>query len=1281
MRPSVRVSLILTALITLASVAAGQALPQAVPRAAERQAIASASAHIDGALRKLINDAHSRQPAGQGQAALTSSVAVTIRFRSVETASAHRSILSAFGVTPANDYRDVVESYVPIDRIEAIAGRPEVASVEWIVPPAPQVIGQGVAVHNASSWQASGHQGTGVKVGIIDVGFIGLDGLVGSELPANVIGRCYTSIGNFSSSLGACETGTVHGTAVAEAVTDIAPSVQLYIANPPSPLDMRNTVAWMTSQGVRVINHSVGWTWSGPGDGTTPFSDSPLRAVDDAVANGAFWTNAAGNSALSSWSGAFSDSNSNGWMEFANVNLGAELNGVNLTAGQQIIVQARWEDSWSAAARDLDLYLVDPFGNIVAGSEGVQDATLGGTPRDLFVFTAARTGIHYIVVHHYAGTTPAWVDVQAFSGQSLQYSTSPHSIGNPAETANPGALAVGAAPWYDPYTIEPFSGRGPTRDGRMKPDVVGADRADSVTYGPGGFAGTSQAAPHVAGLAALIVEVFPSIAPRLIADYLRTIAQPRATPGSVFGSGFAQVPAFPATISVSALLASPTLPVIAGQTISWTAFAIGAQAPFEYKFWVFTPSGWTVFQDYSPSNVATWTPSAAGTYAVQVWARRIGSSAAYEDWRSSGSFVVSPLPPVTVAPLVSNVTFPATINTTVTWTAVAAGGMPPLQYQFWRFRTGSGWSMVRDYSPSNTFTWTPTAADVGRYALQVWVRSTGSTAAYDAWAGTTYFDIITPPVIVTSLTASVPLPTIVGTPITWTATASGGTGPLEYQFWRFKQATGWVIVQPFSSANTFSWTPSASDVGTYVIQVWVRQIGSVATYDAWRGTDYFTINPRPVAVLTSFLQTPLPPTTTGVPITWSAAATGGTAVPEYKFWLLSSGAWTVLRDYALAPTVTWTPSVPGRYAVQVWVRSSGSTSAYEDWRGTELFTITDSANVFITDFSANVTFPATVTHPITWTATAGGGAPPVSYKFWRYRQGTGWTMVRDYSTDPSFTWTPAVGEEGTYAMQVWVRSAFSTAAFDEWRGTDFFNVLPTTVLSMTSKVGDYIGGGTARLFTPTDGTFAIARNFDNGVNVNENHPTFAQWWNLSFAAPGNAQLALGAYPNATRFPFQLASEAGLDVTGEARGCNQSFGRFVVREVVYAMDGTPTTFAADFEQHCEGNAAGLYGSIRFNATAPVVPIKPLTFSGGTSNVVGVPVQWSAGVVSGREYKSWLYRATSRTWILLHDYSAEPTVAWTPQAGDQGDWVLVMWERPAGTSVDYDTWRISEVVSVR
>ena len=82
-----------------------------------------------------------------------------------------------------------------------------------------------------------------------------------------------------------------------------------FIANPISLLDFRQTIDWMTSQGIRVINYSAACRWDGPGDGTSPYSDSPLASVNAAVAGGAVFVTAAGNEGQSTWFGPFTDVN------------------------------------------------------------------------------------------------------------------------------------------------------------------------------------------------------------------------------------------------------------------------------------------------------------------------------------------------------------------------------------------------------------------------------------------------------------------------------------------------------------------------------------------------------------------------------------------------------------------------------------------------------------------------------------------------------------------------------------------------------------------------------------------------------------------------------------------------------------------------------------------------------------------------------------------------------------------------------------------------------------
>ena len=149
---------------------------------------------------------------------------------------------------------------------------------------------------------------------------------------------------------------------------------------------------------------------------------------------------------------------------------------------------------------------------------------------------------------------PDWIQLLYWGPGSFEHYTVSGSIGNPAESANPGMLAVGATHYWDTYEVTSYSSQGPTPDGRVKPDVVGVDCAEAASYeviesarfdfNPCWFPGTSQASPHVAGLAALVKQRFPHFTPDQTADYLKHYAEQRDTPdpNNTWGHGFAVLP-------------------------------------------------------------------------------------------------------------------------------------------------------------------------------------------------------------------------------------------------------------------------------------------------------------------------------------------------------------------------------------------------------------------------------------------------------------------------------------------------------------------------------------------------------------------------------------------------------------------------------------------------------------------------------------------------------------------------------------------------------------------
>ena len=503
--------------------------------AAFAPAASAQNLRIDSQLRRLARTAdragqraHLRALVSRGD-----TVAVTIR---LDSTSDVRADLRRLGARAVNRRGSTLEAYVPVDALEALGEVPGIEKIDPIVRPRYLVTSQGVTAHNAATWHVAQRRGQGVKVGIID-SFDNYSALVGSELPYPAGLRCYVDVGTYTTSLADCAGGSVHGTGVAETLVDISPDVQLYIADPQSLMDFRATVEWMVAQGVRVINHSAAWNWQGPGDGTSPHPGSALATAEWAAARSTLFVTAAGNEQRATWTGAHADSDGDSWLDFSS---NVETNGVTLRAGEVLMAQARWADSWAAASRDYDLYLFNQNGEIVSGSDNGQFGSPGDTPFEFLAFTAPAAGTYYLGLRHFDGPMATWLQVQAFTGHWLQYSTPGYSIANPAESAHPAVLAIGATQIGSPTSIALYSSQGPTRDGRVKPDLVGVAGADTVSYGPGGFHGTSQATPHVAGLAALILAATPSLSAIEVAAELKKNTQPRgAAPNNTWGHGFA----------------------------------------------------------------------------------------------------------------------------------------------------------------------------------------------------------------------------------------------------------------------------------------------------------------------------------------------------------------------------------------------------------------------------------------------------------------------------------------------------------------------------------------------------------------------------------------------------------------------------------------------------------------------------------------------------------------------------------------------------------------------
>ena len=358
-------------------------------------------------------------------------------------------------------------------------------------PFAPTVVGQGVALTGAADFQQLGTDGSGVKVGVIDLQFSNYTtSQANGELPANLVITDYTGMG-----LG----GGNHGTNVAEIVHDMAPGADLYLARVGSDVQLEQAMLDMVGAGVQVIVHSVAWFGAAFYDGTGPLCD----ITQAAESNGILWMNAAGNSRNQHYLATFSDADTDDRHEFA---AGQNYNTVTANAGSNIRIVLNW-DAYPITNVDYDLYLYDGDPT-QAGSTAVDSSTYsqrfgdGADPYESINYSVPVNGTYYVVVQRKKRATALPFAIFSLS-HNLTVKTIASSIVQPADCAS--TVAIAATDLSD--TPEWFSSEGPRWDGFAKPDIAAPDRVQTSLSGS--FAGTSAAAPHAGGAAALLFQADP----------------------------------------------------------------------------------------------------------------------------------------------------------------------------------------------------------------------------------------------------------------------------------------------------------------------------------------------------------------------------------------------------------------------------------------------------------------------------------------------------------------------------------------------------------------------------------------------------------------------------------------------------------------------------------------------------------------------------------------------------------------------------------------------------
>lgn len=307
---------------------------------------------------------------------------------------------------------------------------------------------------------------------------------------------------------------------------------QFYLLNGRGLTSLDRAVQYAIDEKVDIILYSQNWEYGGNFDGRGFINAMVTRATE----KGILWVNAAGNygarvfNAPVKYEAGKREAGPDTWLD---LNGKKELRVLSRLDDNPVRIVLSWnrngEDRKAGTDADLDLFLYDEYGSLVASSEKAQKL---GTPdlnvdedngetlaRELITKSLSRNRVgHYTLrvkakAGRFNGTDKLRIAVipkrpPIYEGKEGRMvdpvefvdATQDHEIMIPAD--HPDVLSIG--------DLTRLSSRGPTTDGRQKPDLYMATSQVEFTSGVT-TGGTSNAAAMFAGVAAMLKAFRPEI--------------------------------------------------------------------------------------------------------------------------------------------------------------------------------------------------------------------------------------------------------------------------------------------------------------------------------------------------------------------------------------------------------------------------------------------------------------------------------------------------------------------------------------------------------------------------------------------------------------------------------------------------------------------------------------------------------------------------------------------------------------------------------------------------
>lgn len=835
----------------------------------------------------------------------------------ITTADIDEGALEAFGTRIKEKGWESMNAEIPISELVNVSNA--VKDLAYIRPPLRPVehavTSEGVALMNADNWQDWGYDGTGVTIAVIDLGFDSLsEAQAAGDIPSSYTAHNMTGGGGI-------ETTTPHGTAVTEAIYDLAPNATYHLYKINNNVNLLAAVNSCIVEGVDIINHSCGWyNAGGYYDGTGVI----CAVVDTAINHGMIWVNSAGNSATRHYRAETFVDNGNGYHIFSVTN-----DTINPTGpyadGQSVIIHMNWDDyvNWN---QDYNLYLAKDTGSVtpkwilVDSNKNIQDGSSYPPQEDISYTNPDENATYGVLVKKASAAADA--DFTIFSTeQNFDTYIDSSSISDPASVID--VVTVGAINrvYYNNSgdIIESFSSRGPRTDGEIKPNVAAPDGCISHTYGR--WYGTSLASPHTAGVCALIKSRYPSFSDTNTREYLYnncSVDLGVSGKDNVYGHG--KVVMHDIALEITSPDGGENWYVDSTYNITWISSGTSEAVQIEYS--TNNGSSWSdVIASTTDDGSHPWVIPDIPSENCLV---RITDTIEIPSDTSDAVFEIShPVPAITVTSPNGGEEWLIDSVYNITWTSFATSGGVKIEYSI---DNASSWSDVIESMPdTGAYPWT--VPDTPSDSCYVRVSDTNQSISdtSDAW-----FEISPTPIItITNPNGSENFEVDSSFNISWTSENTSGEVRIEYST---DNGSNWSeIIASMPDTGFYPWIVPDTPSDSCLVRI-TDTIGSPTDIS----DSLFVIFPHPFITVTNPNGGENWERDSIYNITWISFGTSGEVQIEYS---INNGTdWTdIITSMSDTGVYAWT--VPETPSDSCMVRVSDTNGLLSDISD-DVFTIT-----------------------------------------------------------------------------------------------------------------------------------------------------------------------------------------------------------------------------------------------------------------------------------------------------------------------------------------------------